>query len=115
MDVTPSLLTVPWACMPLQEIRTQDDTTLLMCADCSHPQAMEVVCLPEHRGLFSVHAHAFQQWCVDRATHEQVCVPVLLTPGAPRFFPEADLLSMLQTAANMPPPPDLVDTIGSPV
>ena len=114
MDLTPALLTSPWACLPLLEIHIQGESTVLLCGDPLEPSLIKVLCLPEHAGLFSVHAQAFQQWSIDRLAREQVFIPVLLTPNAPRFFPEADLVSMLQTASHSPQP-ILVDSLSSPV
>jgi hypothetical protein len=113
MDLTPVLLTCPWTCLPLLEIHTQGDSTVLLCGDPFDPPLIKVLCLAEHTGLFSVHAQAFQQWDVYHPACEQVFIPVLLGPGAPRFFPEADLVSMLQTASHSPRPV-LVDTSASP-
>jgi hypothetical protein len=114
MDLTFALLPSPWACLPLLEIHTQGDSTVLLCGDPLEPPLITVLCLPEHAGLFSAHAKAFQQWDVDRTAREQVFIPVLLGPGAPRFFPEADLVSMLQTASHSLRPV-LVDSPASPI
>ena len=104
MAITLALLPTRWACLPLCEIHAQGDSTVLICGDPLEPPLLQVLCLPEHKGLFSVHAQTFQQWDVDRLACEQVFIPVLLTPNAPRFFPEADLVSMLQTASHSPQP-----------
>lgn len=99
MAVNLSDLPYVWRYLPIISICPTEDGITVTCLRDVVDAPVNVRCLPEHTGLFSAHAQAFQKWDKNPLHYEREYIPVLFWGSAPRFFPEAHLLSQLETTA----------------